>query len=112
MRDPRRAVISPSALGFNEENMLLGDAPGRYLAEPANDPAHRIFVLLKRPCRPAQLDLSIPEKIGHELAERRLTVRIIRYRDDWDTHIYGDQGPRSIYGKPLLSGKNRAADCN
>src|ERR1700680_3138714 len=73
--------------------MLLRDAPGRDIVQPADDPAHRILVLFEGPCGPAQLDFSVAEKIRHELPERRLTLGICSERTGYRLRRDRDDGP-------------------
>src|SRR5439155_3049450 len=78
MRNPARSMIAPSALGFDQKDMLLGNASRRDLAEPANDPAHRVLILFERSRRPAKFHLAVAEKIRHEFADRGLSLGFCR----------------------------------
>src|SRR5713226_2328599 len=74
--DPRWPEIALRALGLDEEDVLLVDAPWRDIPQPADDPAHRILVSPQRPGRPSELYFTVAEEIRHELAERRLPLRL------------------------------------
>ncbi len=59
MRYSIRPDVALGVLCFDKEDMLRGDALGLDIADPTDDPAHRVFILFEgslapsevRPCR-------------------------------------------------------------
>src|SRR5712692_4140714 len=108
MRDPTWPHVALGTPGFDHEYVPLRDASRRDIPQPANDPAHRIFIFFERPGRPAKLDFAIAEKIRHELAERRLSLAFCRKRKSQRPRSHrDDRSGRGIRKHKTVTPKGR-----